>query len=110
MSELAALFAGYWIVVILIVIVWLLLPFAIFGTKPILRDILREQKEIGRILAAQRGTPETHVLCPYCREPVRNDASKCKHCLSALTPLPPPVEEPKKRIRDLMLPKRGPKQ
>ena len=31
-------------------------------------------------------TPETHVRCPHCRELVRVDASKCKHCGSALVP------------------------
>ena len=30
--------------------------------------------------------PETHVLCPDCREPVRNEASKCKHCGCKLIP------------------------
>jgi len=32
-------------------------------------------------------TPETHVRCPDCRELVRADATKCKHCGSALTPV-----------------------
>lgn len=31
-------------------------------------------------------TPETHVRCPDCRELVRNDARKCKHCGCALVP------------------------
>jgi len=31
-------------------------------------------------------TPETHVRCPDCRELVRNDARKCKHCGTALVP------------------------
>ena len=31
-------------------------------------------------------TPETHVHCPDCRELVRKEARKCKHCGSALTP------------------------
>jgi hypothetical protein len=32
-------------------------------------------------------TPDTHVRCPDCRELVRKDARKCKHCGTALTPL-----------------------
>lgn len=31
-------------------------------------------------------TPDTHVRCPDCRELVRSDARKCKHCGSALIP------------------------
>jgi TM2 domain-containing membrane protein YozV len=31
-------------------------------------------------------TPETHVRCPDCRELVRKDARKCKHCGTALIP------------------------
>ncbi len=31
-------------------------------------------------------TPETHVRCPDCRELVRHDARKCKHCGTALMP------------------------
>lgn len=33
-------------------------------------------------------TSETHVRCPDCRELVRIDATKCKHCGVALTPQP----------------------
>jgi hypothetical protein len=29
---------------------------------------------------------ETHVRCPACRELVRKDARKCKHCGEALVP------------------------
>ena len=32
-------------------------------------------------------TPETHVRCPDCRELVRMDARKCKHCGCTLTPM-----------------------
>ncbi len=31
-------------------------------------------------------TPQTHVRCPDCRELVRADARKCKHCGTALVP------------------------
>ncbi len=31
-------------------------------------------------------TPATHVRCPDCRELVRKDARKCKHCETALVP------------------------
>lgn len=31
-------------------------------------------------------SPKTHVNCPDCRELVRKDARKCKHCGTALVP------------------------
>ena len=30
--------------------------------------------------------PDTHVRCPDCKELVRHDARKCKHCGSGLIP------------------------
>lgn len=42
-----------------------------------------------RVLSDEAGrpiTPDTHVHCPDCRELVRKDARKCKHCQSALVP------------------------
>jgi predicted amidophosphoribosyltransferase len=33
-------------------------------------------------------SPATHVKCPACAEPVLREATKCKHCGSALTPQP----------------------
>lgn len=36
--------------------------------------------------AADSPRPETHTRCPDCRELVRKDARKCKHCGSALAP------------------------
>lgn len=32
-------------------------------------------------------TPDTHVKCPDCKELVRREARKCKHCGAALIPL-----------------------
>ncbi len=37
-------------------------------------------------LEAERPTPETHVRCPDCRELVRKDALRCKHCGCGLVP------------------------
>lgn len=36
--------------------------------------------------AGDAPTPQTHVRCPECRELVRADARKCKHCGTALVP------------------------
>lgn len=37
--------------------------------------------------SGQAITESTHVRCPDCRELVRADARKCKHCGTALTPV-----------------------
>lgn len=34
----------------------------------------------------EAATPDTHVRCPDCRELVRKDARKCRHCGTALLP------------------------
>lgn len=36
--------------------------------------------------SGQAVTPATHVRCPSCRELVRKDARKCKHCSERLIP------------------------
>lgn len=56
----------------------LLLVLPKVGAAAVLRD------DPGEVI-----TPETHVRCPDCRELVRADAKKCKHCLSALVPQHP---------------------
>jgi hypothetical protein len=33
-------------------------------------------------------TSKTHIRCPECREVVRKDARKCRHCGTALIPVP----------------------
>ena len=35
-----------------LVIVWIVLPFAVFGTKPLLRAVLREQQRTNELLTA----------------------------------------------------------
>jgi hypothetical protein len=35
---------------IVLVVCWIILPFAILGTKPLLRDLLREQKRSNELL------------------------------------------------------------
>lgn len=41
------------LLVLLIAILWILMPFAIFGTKDLLRELLREQKKTNEILIAE---------------------------------------------------------
>ncbi len=39
------------------------------------------------LAGAEVATAATHTRCPECRELVRKDARKCKHCGTELTPL-----------------------
>jgi hypothetical protein len=41
------------LLVVLIAILWILMPFAIFGTKDLLRELIREQKRTNEILIAE---------------------------------------------------------
>lgn len=41
-----------WLLAFVIAILWLLMPFAVFGTKDLLRQLLREQKRTNDLLAA----------------------------------------------------------
>ena len=52
-SELGALTTVVVLFAILVLILWVLLPFAVFGTKPLLREILAELKTLN----AARGIP-----------------------------------------------------
>lgn len=38
---------------LLIAVLWILMPFAIFGTKDLLRELIREQKKTNEILIAE---------------------------------------------------------
>jgi uncharacterized paraquat-inducible protein A len=44
------------------------------------------QTPVSVTMNGEVATPETHVRCPECRELVRADARKCKHCGVALVP------------------------
>lgn len=42
----------FWLLGIFVLIAWILLPFAMFGIKPLLRDLVTATKETNRLLAA----------------------------------------------------------
>lgn len=52
-----ALYVGLALLGLVISILWICMPFAIFGTKPILRELLAEQRKTNKLLAeaAERG-------------------------------------------------------
>jgi hypothetical protein len=58
-----------------------LLSFILLMVLPKIGIASMSTDETGRAI-----TPETHVRCPDCKELVRRDARKCKHCGTALIP------------------------
>ena len=46
-----------WLLGVFVFIAWILLPFAMFGIKPLLRDLLAATKETNRLLAAAQVSP-----------------------------------------------------
>jgi len=46
-------FVGFWLLVLVIAVLWIALPFAIFGTKDLLRQLIAEQKKTNVLLQAQ---------------------------------------------------------
>ena len=49
---------------LLIAVLWILMPFAIFGTKPLLRTLIAEQKKTNKLLeaAAERAKLPSDVV------------------------------------------------
>jgi len=42
-----------WLFLIVLAILWICMPFAIFGTKPLLHELLAEQKKTNKLLQDQ---------------------------------------------------------
>ena len=55
-----AMFA-FWLLGMFVLIAWILLPFAMFGIKPLLRELIAATKESNRLLAAAQAAPPTLV-------------------------------------------------
>lgn len=72
-------FAGWWIFSLLLSP---LLGAVFVAIAPKLGEAAAPKDELGNPI-----TPDTHVHCPDCRELVRKDARKCKHCHTTLVPL-----------------------
>ncbi len=51
-------------------------------------DTVPQDSPYAAQLLSDRVTADTHVRCPDCKELVRHDAIRCKHCGIGLTPLP----------------------
>ncbi len=48
---------GFWLLGVFVFIAWILLPFAMFGIKPLLRELVAATKETNRLLAAAQASP-----------------------------------------------------
>lgn len=51
-NELAGLWAVLVLLALLVLVLWVLLPFAVFGIKPLLRQVLEEQRAQTALLRA----------------------------------------------------------
>ncbi len=56
MAESAVLYLVGVMLAVLLAIVWLVLPFAVFGIKPLLRQVLEEQRKQTELLAQIAGS------------------------------------------------------
>ncbi len=64
METMGTLVVVAWVFLIILAILWICMPFAIFGTKPLLRQLLAEQKKTNKLLeeAAKRAKSPTDVV------------------------------------------------
>lgn len=66
---------------------WLALGLIIPGIALIAVLVMPDLREVLAKLQAQA----IQRPCPFCREPIRKDACKCKHCGSDVEPMPLPT-------------------
>lgn len=52
---------GLFLLLVLLVVLWVAMPFAIFGTKDLLRQLLVEQKKTNRLLEELADQKETRL-------------------------------------------------
>lgn len=64
MEVLGGMYVVFVVFLVVLGILWIVMPFAIFGTKGILRSILEEQKRTNRLLEriAEASKPPTRSL------------------------------------------------
>lgn len=49
------MYLGLVIIAFVLLVCWIVLPFAVLGTKPLLRELIREQKRTNELLAKHSG-------------------------------------------------------
>lgn len=50
MDSLAGMMAVVWLLGLVVAIAWIILPFAMFGIKPLLRELIAQTKETNALL------------------------------------------------------------
>jgi hypothetical protein len=75
---------GHFLFIVLHIIALVFFAVALFVTIPL---HLIYAAFGGRKPAESTPSPKTHVRCPECKEPVLNEARRCKHCGAKLVPL-----------------------
>lgn len=59
-----SLVVGFWIAVAFVAVLWIILPFAVFGLKPLVRELILQQKRTNVLLelatrnARERNAPD----------------------------------------------------
>lgn len=84
MEALGGLYLAFLLFLLVVAVLWILMPFAIFGTKDILRELADEQRRTNRLLAALVEQRQAAALPPMASEPKAAPAPKS----SALPPAP----------------------
>jgi Na+/H+-dicarboxylate symporter len=70
-------------------LIWFLFSILLSPVVTLLLVLVSKNLKVPQTAVAVNGevaTTETHVRCPECRELVRADARKCKHCGTQLVP------------------------
>ena len=71
------------------IVYFILIALAIFIVVRALRKAEEKAKEVKKKEEEAPAPEKKPRLCPYCRQEVADDATRCPHCTSEL----PPVEE-----------------
>jgi hypothetical protein len=53
-----------WLFGLVLAIAWVILPFALIGTKPLLRELIREQRRTNELLEIRRSAAPTSERAP----------------------------------------------
>lgn len=70
MDALGGMMVIVWLFLLILAILWFLMPFAVFGTKGVLKELIAEQKKTNRLLeeaAARAREPVTSLVSPEFR-------------------------------------------
>jgi hypothetical protein len=60
-TAMSGVMLAMWLLGVFVLIAWILLPFAMFGIKPLLRDLLAATRETNRLMAAALEPPKPPV-------------------------------------------------